>query len=257
MLLLRRIKQHWIVDDMLILHFNIVDSTNVIAKQLLASHDEIMIMADHQTHGKGRNGKTWNAGLGKDIIFTHAKKVRETVEYEPLLMQACAALAVQAFLLDILPKNAKIKIKYPNDVYVKYGDKMGKISGSLIETEYSGSALQSIITGIGININSESDSLGISQPIISVYDILQEESNLHLLRKTFAECYLSILNEKDSILNRWKIELDLIEKTILIPIEQCEFRVVNILEDGRLLCSDGNTERIIDSGNSIRYQLFD
>lgn len=257
MLLHRRIKQHWIVDDMLTLHFNIVDSTNVIAKQLLASHDECMITADQQTHGKGRNGKTWNAGLGKDIIFTHAKNVRKTAEYEPLMMQACAALAVQAFLLDILPKDAIIKIKYPNDVYVKYGDKMGKISGSLIETEYSGSTLLSIITGIGINVNSESKSLGITQPIVSVYDILQQESNLHLLRRIFSDLFLSILNDKASILNRWKAELDLIEKTILIPSEECEYRVINILEDGRLLCSDGHTERMIHSGDSIRYQLFD
>lgn len=253
----RRTKRLWIVDDMLTLHFNIVDSTNVIAKQLLASHHEIIVFADEQTHGKGRNGKTWNAGIAKDILFSHGIKVQGKSEKEPLIMQACAALAVQAFLFDILPISAIIKIKYPNDVYVKYMGQMGKISGSLIETEYSGNALHSIITGIGINVNSKSIQLENKQSTISVFDIRDEELDLHKMRKRFCEHFISILNDKETILQRWIEEIDLIGKRIFIPSEQSQYTVMRILDDGRLFCIDGNKERVIHSGDSIRYQLFE
>ena len=59
---------------MLSLHFDIVESTNIIAKQLLSSHNEVIITADIQTHGKGRNGKVWHSGIGRDILFSHGQK---------------------------------------------------------------------------------------------------------------------------------------------------------------------------------------
>ncbi len=242
---------------MLTLHFNIVDSTNVLAKQLLATYDEVIVTADQQTHGKGRNGKSWNAGTARDILFTHGMKVTKYSEQEPLIMQACAALAVQAFLLEILPESANIRIKYPNDVHVKYQERMGKISGSLIETEYSGNTLQSIITGIGINVNSSSDELAINQPTISVFDIIQKELDLLIARKAFIDHFKNTINEKHIIIDHWIQQLDILKKDIIIPGEPIEYKVYDILNDGRLLCKSGEKEKIIHSGDSIRYKLFD
>ena len=242
---------------MLTLHFNIVDSTNILAKQLLASYDEVIVTADQQTQGKGRNGKTWNAGISRDILFTHGRRIKNSTENEPLIMQACAALSVQAFLLDMLPDSAHIKIKYPNDVHVKYQDLMGKISGSLIETEYSGNTLHSIITGIGINVNSSSDDLAINQPTISVVDIIRKELDLTIARKAFIEHYKKSIVEKDMIIDRWIEELGLIDTVVYIQGDHMEYTVSDILHDGRLLCKSGEKERIIHSGDSIRYQLFE
>lgn len=242
---------------MLTLHFNIVDSTNILAKQLLASYDDVIVTADQQTHGKGRNGKSWNAGIARDILFTHGMKVKGYREQEPLIMQACAALAVQAFLLEILPESAVVKIKYPNDVHVKYQERMGKISGSLIETEYSGNILHTIITGIGININSSSDELAINQPTISVCDIIGKDLDLTIARKSFIDHFMRTMSEKQTIIDRWIEQLDLPKKTIIIPGELVEYQVYEILHDGRLRCKSGEKERIIHSGDSIRYKLFD
>jgi BirA family biotin operon repressor/biotin-[acetyl-CoA-carboxylase] ligase len=241
---------------MLVLHFNSVDSTNHIAKQLIESHDELIITADVQTHGKGRNGKVWHSGNAKDIIFTHARKSLNFTDKEPLIMQACAALSVQAFLLNILPSDAEIRLKYPNDVYVRYQQHIGKISGSLIETEYSGNTLHSIITGIGININSQSSQLPALNPIISVFDILEMELSLKDLRDSFIQVFTNTISNSLTLWEEWIASLDIVHKTISIDQEDSAFEVRSILEDGRLLCISEDKERIIHSGDSIRYQLF-
>ena len=241
---------------MLSLHFDIVESTNIIAKQLLSSHNEVIITADIQTHGKGRNGKVWHSGIGRDILFSHGQKNIKS-EKSPLLMQACAGLSVQAFLLGVLPAHTQIKIKYPNDVYVKHDEKIGKISGSLIETEYSGNVLHSIITGIGINVNTPSTELPNINPSISIYDILGHEIDVQKCRKEFVDIYKALIHNREDKWVLWKNQLNIIQKTVHILNDNKEYRVIDILDDGRLHCKSGDSERFIHSGDSIIYSLFD
>lgn len=242
---------------MLSLHFDSVESTNIIAKQLLSSYSEVIITADIQTKGRGRNGKTWHSGIGRDILFSHGQKYIISSDRTPLIMQACAGLSVQAFLLNILPPSAQIKIKYPNDVYIKYGDKIGKISGSLIETEYSGNTLHSIITGIGINVNTPTIDLPNVNPSISIYDILGHEIDLQKCRKGFIDIYRALVNDKLDKLDFWKNQLNIIQKRVHVLNDNQEYTVIDIIEDGRLYCKIGDSERYIHSGDSIIYNLFD
>jgi len=240
----------------MVVHFSSVDSTNISAKQLLSSHDEVFVTADIQTNGKGRNGKVWNSGIGKDILFSHGKKIVNVTEYEPQLMQACAALSVQAFLLQILPSTSLVRLKYPNDVYVQYERLRGKISGSLIETEYTGNSLSSIVTGIGININSTQEELSTINQSISVKDILGYELDLQQLRIDFLQVYAAFLKNRNDSWNQWKKQLNIISKTVHIVLEHKDYVVSDILPDGRLYCLSGNEERCIHSGDSIVYDVF-
>lgn len=242
---------------MLSIHVPSVDSTNEYAKQLLSSHDEVYVTADIQTKGKGRNGKVWNSGNAKDILFSHGKRIRQNFEHEPQIMQACAALSVQAFLLHILPQSSTVRIKYPNDVYVKHADNIGKISGSLIETEYSGNALHSIVTGIGININTPTSELPNSNPSISIYEILGHEIDLQKSRKEFIDIYKALINDREDKWAMWKNQLNIIQKTIHILDDNQEYIVIDILDDGRLHCKSEGSERYIHSGDSITYDLFE
>jgi len=242
---------------MLSIHVPSVDSTNEYAKQLLSSHDEVYVTADIQTNGKGRNGKVWNSGNAKDILFSHGKRIRKNIEHEPQIMQACAALSVQAFLLHILPQSSTVRIKYPNDVYVKHADNIGKISGSLIETEYSGNTLTSIVTGIGININSIQEELATTNQSISVKEILGHECDLNGYRIDFVHTFTSFLSNKESVWTQWKDQLNILSKTVHILSEHNAYVVSDILDDGRLLCLSGKEERIIHSGDSIIYDIFE
>lgn len=245
---------------MLKVHYDIVDSTNDMAKKLLTSCQEVIVTADIQTNGKGRNGKVWHSGYTTDIIFSHALRITADLlplHRNPLTYQACAALSVQAFLLTLFPNDVMIRIKYPNDIHIKYGHLQGKISGSLIETEYSGNLLQTIIVGIGINVQTKSTD-GVMPPEgISVFDILKKQLPLPDLRDQFIEIYTKYISLSPELIHvQWKDSLHIKDKEIRIQGEELPYTVVDILDDGTLYVQEGNNSRIIYSGDSIRYDVY-
>ena len=242
---------------MKLFHFDNVDSTNDEARQLLSFHSELIVTADQQSKGRGRNSHTWTSGISKDILFSYGKKFQSDNVKTPLFYQACSALAVQAFLFELLPKDVQIAIKYPNDVFVKKEELMGKISGSLLETEYLGQTLSSIIVGIGININSTGSSILVQSPVISVIDILAHQSNLHQVTKRFVEIFSDLITKDQQIvIDQWESALNIIGKEILLINTGKSCLVKGIRSDGLLICMQADEEIYVHMGDSIRYPLF-
>ena len=242
---------------MKLFHFDNVDSTNDEARQLLSLHSDLIVTADQQTKGRGRNSHIWKSGISKDILFSYGKRFQSDNVKIPIFYQACSALAVQAFLFELLPNDVQIAIKYPNDVFVKKQELEGKISGSLLETEYLGQTLSTIIVGIGININSGGSSILVQSPVISVIDILGHESNLHQITKRFIDIFSDLIsNDQQIVLDQWKTALNLIGKEILMINTNKSCIVKSIRSDGLLICMHSDEEILVHMGDSIRYPLF-
>lgn len=242
---------------MKLFHFDEVQSTNDTAKQLLLSHKEVIVTADVQTLGRGRNGRAWHSGKAKDILLTYATSLSSDNSRQPLFYQACAALAVQAFLLELLPKEAQIALKYPNDVFVRFQHQEGKISGSLVEVEYLGNDIKSIIVGIGININSSSEELHVQSHTLSVCDVLHQQLMLSDITPLFIEYLTRFLHSPEhSIISEWIESLHIIGKNIRHLASNSLYTVKEVNHDGFLLCATDNEEIIVHTGDSIRYDLF-
>jgi biotin-[acetyl-CoA-carboxylase] ligase BirA-like protein len=238
-------------------HYDIVDSTNSVAKELLKTHDEVIVTADVQSAGRGRNGHNWESGIGTDILFTYAVKSAHHSNKQPIMYQACSALAVQAFLLEILPQEADIAIKYPNDIYVRMKDKIGKISGSLIEVEYIGNQLYSIITGIGVNINSHPLKLNEHATSMTVSDIMNTTLNLRELYDSLTQKFLWFLaNDQDYTVESWFTAMNIIGKQITHVQSGLVYTVQGITIDGFLQCTRDEEVITLHSGDSVQYNLF-
>ena len=105
-----------------------------------------MVVAEHQTGGRGRLSRSWEAPPHSCILCSII--FRPALPPEDLFrLTMLASIAV----VDALQTTAGIRagIKWPNDVYA--GDK--KICGILTETECSAQAVQYAVVGIGINVN--------------------------------------------------------------------------------------------------------
>ena len=128
--------------------FESIDSTNRMAKQLAASGapDGAVVVAEHQTCGRGRLGRSWDAPPGACILCT----VIFYPDIEPEFLFRLTMMASVA-VVDALQATAGIKtgIKWPNDVYA--GDK--KICGILTEVGSSSQSVQYAVVGMGINVN--------------------------------------------------------------------------------------------------------
>lgn len=133
-----------------IFHFFKTDSTNRVAMELGYSNEPegAVIMAEEQTKGRGRSGRTWHSERGTGLYFTLLLRPRLAPAQAPLLTML-AGLAVHAAVSaqsGIVPE-----LKWPNDLLLN-GKKLG---GILTEMHAEPSVVRFVIVGIGMNVNQE------------------------------------------------------------------------------------------------------
>ncbi|MEN8098528.1 MAG: biotin--[acetyl-CoA-carboxylase] ligase [Chloroflexota bacterium] len=138
------------------------DSTNNQAKLLAkkgAPHGTVLL-AEMQTKGRGRLGRSWLAPPFSSVLLS----VLFRPQLDPIrlnrLTMLCgvsAATAVRELL------GLRVMLKWPNDFLVQStaGEQgWSKIGGMLTESSFTGSKLDYVIVGIGINVNLDPADLG-------------------------------------------------------------------------------------------------
>jgi len=125
------------------LHFEAIESTQIYLKDhlksLLEQDRNILVSAEHQTHGVGRSGNTWISNRDSLTlsltISPHQELTLTTIEI---------GLLITAFLNKKF--QAELKLKWPNDLMSPQGKKLGGI----ITYFYSPNCL---VVGVGINFS--------------------------------------------------------------------------------------------------------
>ena len=127
-----------------------IDSTNTRAKQLAESGAEegTLIVADRQTAGKGRRGRSWssesNIGIYMSLI------VRPSISPASVSgLTLISALALAKAIKSVC--GVESHIKWPNDIVI--GKK--KICGILTEMSSEMNYIHYAVVGIGINANTQ------------------------------------------------------------------------------------------------------
>jgi BirA family biotin operon repressor/biotin-[acetyl-CoA-carboxylase] ligase len=113
-----------------------------------AGGEGLAVVADLQTAGRGRRGRTWISPPGANLLFSVAWRPTMAPRLAGLLGVA-AALAVRDACAAFTP-DAALAIRWPNDV-VDGGGR--KIAGLLVETALEGGELAEAVVGVGINVN--------------------------------------------------------------------------------------------------------
>ena len=141
-----RMKTTWIGRD--VRYLPSVGSTNTVAKQLgeEGASEGVLVIADEQTAGKGRRGRSWQIPAGSSVqmsLLLRPALAPERISMVTLVM----GLAVAEAIRDLYGLEAGIK--WPNDVVI--GGK--KITGILTEMSAELQAVHYIVIGTGINVN--------------------------------------------------------------------------------------------------------
>jgi len=113
------------------------------------AHDGLVVSTDHQTHGRGQRGNSWQANPGANLTFSVVYKPAFLAVGNQFYLNMIASLAIA----DVLQQNIlqPVLIKWPNDIYAH----SKKLAGILIENTIKGALLQHTIIGIGVNVNQE------------------------------------------------------------------------------------------------------
>lgn len=131
--------------------FDETTSTNDEAKHAAkdgAPHGAVFL-AESQTAGRGRQGRAWISPRGENLLFSVLLRIPCAPARVPPLALVCG-LAVRDALARAIGDDARVRVKWPNDVLV--GEK--KIAGVLVESQIAGGKVQSIVVGIGINVHT-------------------------------------------------------------------------------------------------------
>jgi len=110
----------------------------------------IVAVADTQSAGRGRNGRTWASRQGGLYCSFLDRPAIPIADYcVPLMLyQIAAARAISA----VCGKPAKLR--WPNDIYIDGR----KIAGIITEIKAEGDMINWVVTGIGVNVNNLSPS---------------------------------------------------------------------------------------------------
>lgn len=138
------------------IHLEETSSTSTYLKQLVSSQGTILlpwtVVSTHiQSQGRGQRGNSWESTPGENItlsLLLYPSPMETWESIEPFDLSIFVSLALCDFLKTYLP-HQRIKIKWPNDIYVDNK----KIAGILIENEWINTQLCQSIIGIGLNIN--------------------------------------------------------------------------------------------------------
>ncbi|MBQ0083366.1 MAG: biotin--[acetyl-CoA-carboxylase] ligase [Clostridiales bacterium] len=176
-------------------HFNTVSSTNTLAKDFAIKGEKefTVILADSQTAGRGRLGRTFyspeNSGIYMSIILRPLLSPADT----PLITTAAAVAVCRA-----LKKVCRItpEIKWVNDIYYK----SKKVCGILTESSINVTCQSTdfVILGIGINLYENDFPKEIADIAGALFESPPaEETKERLTAEILGEFYKIYLNITD------------------------------------------------------------
>ena len=128
--------------------FSEIDSTNACARTLaeIGNPEGTVVIADYQTAGRGRLGRTWNAEPRSNLLFSvlFRPSARFPAWHTSYLVSEAVAQAVQRSL------DIRVATKWPNDLLVDGR----KFCGILLET-MGPAERTACVAGVGINVNQD------------------------------------------------------------------------------------------------------
>jgi BirA family biotin operon repressor/biotin-[acetyl-CoA-carboxylase] ligase len=190
--------------------------------------DGRVVVADHQTAGRGRAGREWHTPPGRALTFSALLRSIDALQAPLMSLAAGLAVARAIAAVDLDPR-----LKWPNDVLLDNK----KVCGVLGELSPSG---EYIVVGIGVNVAQTADELppGVEATSLRLMGVLPRRDVL----------LTSILRELDETIDRddWLDEYRTRSATIGRPVrvvlasETFEGRASEVRDDGALVV-DGRT----------------
>ena len=165
-------------------------------------------VADAQTAGRGRQGRSWLAPPQSSLLFSILLRPSLPRSEWPHVLWPFA-LALHEGIERVTGLRAAIK--WPNDLVAR-GKKLG---GLLAETSADG-----VVVGAGLNVNFPAADLAVDQPFTTLLDELGEvvprEELLIACLQSFEAWYARWLADADEVWQAWRGEAYLIGRQVQV-----------------------------------------
>lgn len=164
-------------------HFFKTDSTNRIAMELAQSAEPegAVILAEEQTAGRGRAGRSWHSEKASGIYTSILLRPKISPVQAPLLTMMAGLSARSAIQAQT---GLEVDLKWPNDLMLN-GKKLG---GILTEMYADTTMVRFVVVGIGLNVNQEKFPGELASTAISLRSASgKSQSRMELLARLLRE----------------------------------------------------------------------
>jgi BirA family biotin operon repressor/biotin-[acetyl-CoA-carboxylase] ligase len=169
-------------------HLAEVDSTNAEAMRLSAAGDQgpLWIWSDRQLQGRGRQGRSWISEAGN--LYATLLLTLEMPAAAAGSLSVAVSLAVLGVLRRFIASEARLELKWPNDVLIDGR----KAAGILVESTIRDKGMAFAI-GCGLNLQSAPSGTRYGAVALAAHGVKVEPG----------EALESLAEEVDQLLRRW------------------------------------------------------
>ena len=231
--------------------FETIDSTNSCAKALAAcwAEEGTLVLAEEQTAGRGRLGRSWQAAPNQNLTFSVILRPDLPAEAMNLLpLYAAVAVAEAAEKTTGLP----IECKWPNDLLIN----SRKVAGILLEGSLKENAVDFVVIGIGLNVNQTDFPPDFAGRATSLrLEQGRDVDRAALLRETLRALethYLTIMKRGfNAILPLWLARTRMINKQITVSQDGATLSgvVTGLSPEGALIMQTNGAEKTLYAGD--------
>ncbi len=230
-----------------------IDSTNnwLLQRARAGAPAGTVVIADEQTAGRGRHGRSWEDVPGKAVLLSLLIRQLPPV-MNPLMLTYWTALQMAHAIEETTP-GVFIQLKWPNDLFLKNK----KLGGILIEGNFTGKEPQYFVIGIGVNVNHEWEdfSSAIRHKAISLKFVTGNKVSREKLVAAFLNRCATLLQPKtpinpNTVLREYKKRLLYLGEQITVHLgkDTVSGILTDLTPEGFLLVSTLTGDRVIHSG---------
>jgi BirA family biotin operon repressor/biotin-[acetyl-CoA-carboxylase] ligase len=132
-------------------------STNadLLARARAGAPEGAVLVADHQTAGRGRLNRRWQDAPGSSLLVSMLTRPTQppTGLANDGLHLVSMAVGVAAAEAIASVTGVAAGLKWPNDVVLDIGGETRKLGGILADSLVSGGEVEALVVGLGINVN--------------------------------------------------------------------------------------------------------
>ncbi len=178
--------------------FDSIDSTNryLLDEARAGAPEGVVAVADHQSAGRGRLGRTWEAPPGSNLLVSVLLRPDLPGDQRHLASAVVALAAVDAVNAVV---GTRLGIKWPNDLL---GPNGRKVAGVLAEADLAvppsstGTGGSPIVVGIGINVNWPVKGADLPEDLVGVATSLHELTGHPIDRSVLLDSILEALEPR-------------------------------------------------------------
>jgi BirA family transcriptional regulator, biotin operon repressor / biotin---[acetyl-CoA-carboxylase] ligase len=235
------------------------DSTNTQLLNASPTDDPQALLAEHQSGGRGRHGRSWHSPFGANLYLSLAWTFAQWPAQLTALPLAAGVATARALEPLAVPD---LRLKWPNDLWCRGA----KVGGILIEQRGESGGACRVVIGLGLNLAMRSaTSAEIGAPWTSLGEALGAVPSRNRLAA-------AILGQWLAMLDRFALEgfapfepafraLDLLRGrgvSVQLGAQPCRGIARGVDESGALLVdADGTRHRILSGDVALRTTLVD